>query len=76
MRHYPPKTPRNPSGAWSPTRDRAEQAAFRRMLINRTGPSCQACGATNIPLQAHHTTPTDGMLLCRPCHKAVDPHAR
>lgn len=81
IRHYPPRRPKaakNPSG-WGGTRDRAEQARFRRMLIERDGFRCWTCGVapTNAdPLQAHHVTDTDGRLLCREHHRAVDPYAR
>ena len=75
MRHYPP---RKASGntSWNGTRDRATQARFRRMLLQRDGHTCQSCGATNVDLQAHHDSAVDGRLLCRPCHKEADPNAR
>jgi 5-methylcytosine-specific restriction endonuclease McrA len=76
MRHYPPIKPANPAGHRSHWRNRAQQAAFRRMLLERTGHQCQRCGVTDQPLQAHHTTADDGMLVCVPCHKAIDPYAR
>lgn len=62
--------------SWNGTRDRAEQRRFRRMLIDRDGLRCRGCGATGVPLQAHHDTPTDGRLLCDDCHTTADPHAR
>jgi len=62
--------------SWSGGRDRAKQQRFRTMLIQRDGPLCQACGAFGVPLQAHHDTATDGRLLCVPCHREVDDHAR
>jgi 5-methylcytosine-specific restriction endonuclease McrA len=77
MRHYPPKAPRIPGGtSWNGTRDRAIQARFRRYLLARDGPHCQACGVGDVELQAHHDTPSDGRMLCRPCHKEVDENAR
>lgn len=77
MRHYPPKEPRNPAGHWSKDRDRGTQARFRKHLIEQAGGTyCQRCGARDVEVQAHHDTPTTGRLLCRPCHKQEDPHAR
>ncbi len=76
MRHYPPRAPRTGNTSWNGTRDRAEQARFRKRLIQRDGPMCRRCQAFGVPLQAHHVTATDGVMLCQPCHKAVDPQAR
>jgi hypothetical protein len=88
MRHYPPRP--DPSQArhtgWSPTRDRAAQARFRKALIERSGGHCeylypngQRCGSTH-RLQAHHDRPGygpgSGRLLCDAHHKLEDPHAR
>jgi hypothetical protein len=42
-------------------------------------PHPDPCGATR-DLQAHHVRPgtsvDDGVCLCAPCHRAIDPHAR
>jgi hypothetical protein len=57
-------------------RDRAAQARFRRALIAATGLVCQGCGRTDVPLQAHHTSATTGLLLCDDCHADRDDHAR
>jgi hypothetical protein len=76
MKHYPPRTPTT-AGHWSPGRDRATQAAFRQAMIAQAGGlRCQLCGTTQGEMQAHHDTPTTGRLLCRACHRHVDPHAR
>ena len=81
MRHYPPRR-EGPHTGWSPGRDRAKQAKFRAALIARSGGYCERCGASpgSGPMQAHHTqpgyTPDCGLLLCRPCHRLEDPHAR
>jgi hypothetical protein len=86
MRHYPPRTPPNPSGAWSPNRNRTTQARFRAILIKRAGNRCEWVDSdgrcvTTRPLQAHHTQPgnddpSTGLLLCTTHHKALDSHAR
>lgn len=70
-----PRTGRNPT-SWGHGRDRTIQAQFRRMLIARDGLRCRACGATRVPLAAHHDTASDGRLLCNDCHREVDPYAR
>lgn len=75
MRSFPERQAPSPAGHWSPTRDRATQRRFRQMLIRRDGEHCTMCPATT-DLQAHHTSPTDGMLLCRTHHRLVDPYAR
>jgi hypothetical protein len=69
-----PARPRN--AHWSSDRSSTTQARFRAMLIARDGLRCRRCGAAGVALQAHHDTPTDGRLLCRDCHRAVDPDAR
>lgn len=69
--------PQRPKNAhWSKDRDSTTQSRFRSMLIRRDGLRCARCLAVDVPLQAHHDTPTDGRLLCKDCHKAVDPQAR
>jgi hypothetical protein len=64
-----------------PTRDRAAQARFRNLLIQRSGGQCEYPGCTiTTELQAHHDragyNAQCGRLLCREHHKAEDPHAR
>lgn len=76
MRHYPPRKPATGNTSWNGTRDRATQARFRRMLIQRDGPVCRRCHVFGVELQAHHTSEHDGMMLCRPCHRQVDANAR
>jgi hypothetical protein len=76
-----PPAGRNAQG-W-PTRDRAEQARFRRRVLEAAGYTCTRCGLhdpTGKALDAHHLTPTTGQCLCNRfgngCHAAVDKHAR
>lgn len=80
MRHYPPRKT-GPHTGWSPNRDRAAQASFRKALIKRSGGTCEYPGCTTTThLQAHHDRAGydqgAGRLLCREHHKAEDPHAR
>lgn len=73
MRRYP--TPK-------PQRDRTTQRRFRTTVLRNANHQCQyiTTDGTRCPithnLQAHHTTPTTGIALCRPHHRALDPHAR
>jgi hypothetical protein len=82
VRHYPPRAPRNAAGHWSPNRDRAAQARFRRYVLANAGYCCQYQGCAVITgLQAHHTQqgnddPQTGVALCRAHHRLVDPYAR
>lgn len=82
MRNYPPRAPQNPDGHWSPNRDRATQARFRRHVLANAGHCCQHQGcAVTTGLQAHHTQagnndPDTGLALCRVHHRAIDPYAR
>jgi hypothetical protein len=48
--------------------NRADQAKFRAMLLARDPHVCAVCGRAGVPLQAHHITVTDGVLLCQGCH--------
>ena len=90
MKRYPPPK-QGPHTGWSPGRDRAAQAQFRKALIRRAGNQCEYVGwiewlategrcprRTN--LHAHHDragyTADCGRLLCRDHHKAEDRHAR
>lgn len=75
MRRYPAPKPVQGNSGWS-GRDRAAQRTFRRMLIERDGLRCKDCGATSMPLQAHHQTAVDGRLLCDVCHMSADAQAR
>jgi hypothetical protein len=67
------------TGHWSPWRDRAEQAAFRKMLMDRADGRCEfydgflRCDRTD-DLKAHHTPGGGGMLLCQAHHRQIDPH--
>jgi len=62
--------------SWNGARDRQTQHRFRSQLLEQQGHRCQRCGATDVPLQAHHDSETTGRMLCRPCHKAEDVNAR
>jgi len=80
VRHYPPR-PTGTHTGWSPGRDRAAQARFRKALIARAGGQCEYPGCTRTTgLQAHHDrpgyTPDCGRLLCHEHHRLEDPHAR
>lgn len=80
MKHYPPRKT-GPHTGWSPGRDRAAQARFRKALIKRSGGQCEHPGCTTTTgLQAHHDRagydPGAGRLLCTTHHKAEDPYAR
>lgn len=90
LRHYPPRAERSAAGHWSPGRDRATQHRFREAVLRLAGQRCQyvyleggyeyRCTETS-GLQAHHrdpgnNDPNTGLALCRPHHKALDPHAR
>lgn len=60
-------------------RDMASHMRFSR-AVHRRERACQSCGATT-DLFAHHTVPglddpAFGVLLCRSCHRRVDPKAR
>jgi hypothetical protein len=82
VRRYPPIAPRSAAGHWSPNRDRAAQARFRRYVLANAGYCCQYQGCAVITgLQAHHTQagnddPQTGLALCRAHHRLVDLYAR
>lgn len=84
MRHYPPRPPRSPAGHWSPARDRAAQARFRRQVLARDGNACTVCGST-IDLRACHLIPlsqggtydpSNGITRCKTHDRLTDPYAR
>lgn len=83
VRHYPPRPPAHPKATgWSPHRDPAAHARFARATRKRAGNQCELCGSTDRP-QAHHRNgdvtdnrTENGILLCTPCHRALDNHAR
>lgn len=66
------------------TRDRATQARFRRLVLERDGHACTDCGATHdlrachiIPLhRGGSDDPSNGVTRCGSCDRATDPHAR
>lgn len=70
------------TGAWSPWRDKTEQASFRRALMERAGGRCEYLydGILRCPntedLQAHHGQHGGGMLLCKLHHRELDKYAR
>ncbi len=76
----PPRCPThtNPNGdtSYNGQRNRATQHRFRTRILQRDGASCHHCHATNVELQAHHVTNNDGIMLCQPCHRTIDAHAR
>jgi len=57
------------------------QTAFRTAVLKAAGYRCERCGATGVPLQAHHLIPvavrpqarghdaSQGVALCEPCHR-------
>lgn len=52
---------------------------FARAVKKRAAGSCERCGKTGVPLQAHHLIPGNddpgyGRALCAECHEAVDPY--
>jgi 5-methylcytosine-specific restriction endonuclease McrA len=61
----------------------AEQAAYRRSVLNATGGRCFACGSTE-NVEAHHLHPLadrgekngPGMPLCRHCHDLLHSKGR
>jgi hypothetical protein len=72
MRRFPPVKPRNPDGSWGKHwLPRAQQAQFRKQLLDLEGHRCFYCGATNKPLQAHHETRTTGHMACQSCHNRL-----
>lgn len=80
-----PTHSRPANAPWSKDRDTSEHLRFRRQIIKQRGPACERCGwqAENRRgkgLQLHHVrpgnTPDAVILLCRPCHRTVDKHAR
>jgi hypothetical protein len=81
MRRYPPIV-QGPHTGWSPQRDRAAQARFRKALIRRSCGRCEwpGCTTPHDRPQAHHDragyTPDCGRYLCWTHHKHEDPYAR
>lgn len=78
-----PQHGRDPRARWSTDRDGAEQHRFRARVLKRDGHTCTHCGhydPTGRSLDAHHTTPTEGVTLCNSkangCHRKMDSHAR
>jgi 5-methylcytosine-specific restriction endonuclease McrA len=74
----------DPNAHWSPTRDRAKQASFRRRVLNRDGHRCVDCGSTD-DLRACHLIPLsqgggyntdEGVTRCGDCDRRTDPYAR
>lgn len=69
---------------WSSDRDLSSHMKLRRQVLQDRGAVCQRCGLMAAPdgvgLQMHHVKPGDQatsvVLLCGPCHKEVDRHAR
>ena len=72
--------------SWNGGRSRKQQHTFRLALLARAGHQCEhhangeRCQATT-ELQAHHCDPgnhdpSEGLLLCRPHHRAIDSQAR
>jgi 5-methylcytosine-specific restriction endonuclease McrA len=80
--HGKPKDP----GRWGnprPSWERAQRARLRAAKLQQVGHQCERCAAEDVELQLHHVKPisptstlADVRLLCRPCHRAVDPSAR
>jgi hypothetical protein len=69
VRHYPARKPRAADGSWGRHwLPRGEQAKFRKALLEAEGPRCWYCGATDKPLQAHHTSRHEGHMACQGCH--------
>lgn len=70
--------PRN--APWSNDRDHKAHLTQRRQLIKQHGPICERCGwttdRTGKGLHMHHVSQHHVQLLCQPCHRAVDKHAR
>lgn len=70
------------TGHWSAGRDRAEQARFRRGLIEADGEQCMRVLANGLRcpetvVQAHHGRPGHpDELLCSVHHREVDEFAR
>jgi 5-methylcytosine-specific restriction endonuclease McrA len=72
MQSFPPKRTK---------RDFNSHARFARAVRARVKAThgellCEKCGATNVPLEAHHLAarvddPRLGVLLCAPCHLAA-----
>ena len=56
-----------------------QQTKFREAVLKAAGNKCERCGATGVPLQAHHLVPVaqrpqahdpmEGAALCEPCHR-------
>lgn len=84
---HPPRRSRH--GHRSPDRDRATQARFRKLVLERDSHTCQGCpqipdcGRTT-DLRACHIVPlaqggsnhsSNGITRCRRCDLLTDPHA-
>jgi hypothetical protein len=66
-------------GSWSANRDLTLHKRFARAVKRRDNYRCRHCGATE-QLVAHHIRQgydvSDGITVCRPCHRRIDEHAR
>jgi hypothetical protein len=78
-------------GTRNPDRDLVAHNRWARAVKRRDNWTCQRCGYQAPkglrlgalgahPMHAHHVRPgyniDDGITLCAPCHRDVDPHAR
>lgn len=75
--HLQPCPLHRKQGTWNPKRNLVAHNRWARQM-KRAMPYCQRCG-TDANLQAHHTHGIHderGMVLCRTCHRMLDPHAR
>jgi predicted restriction endonuclease len=62
---------------------KAVRAAFRESVFTRDGHRCRMCGASGVPLDAHHITnrnempdggyvKENGISLCAECHRLAE----
>jgi hypothetical protein len=68
---------------WSGHREpweRPQRARLRKEALVRAGNRCERCRAEGVPLQVHHVKPisphgtiADVLIVCKPCHKEIDP---
>lgn len=67
---------------WGPSKARPGIDTWRRAVLTRDNHTCQHCGATDRPLNAHHVKPwaeypelrtvtSNGLALCDVCHFAL-----